>query len=126
LIRIPAARGSSTRVELRCPDPACNPYLALAAILTAGLDGIENKIEPPASTDKNIFSMSAAERKEEGILSLPDNLKEAVDELAKSPLALEVMGKHIFEKFIEAKNEEWGTYITKVSEWELGQYLTKF
>lgn len=126
LIRIPAARGASTRVELRCPDPSCNPYLALAAILTAGLDGIENKIQPPASTDKNIFSMNEEQRKEEGITSLPGSLKEAVDELENSPLAREIMGNHIFSKFIEAKNEEWDSYKTKVSEWEVSQYLTKF
>jgi len=126
LIRIPAARGSSTRLELRCPDPACNPYLALAAILTAGLDGIENKIQPPVSTDKNIFSMNEAQRKEEGIFSLPGSLKEAIDELESSPLAREAMGSHIFSKFIEAKNEEWNEYRTKVSEWEVSQYLTKY
>ena len=126
LIRIPAARGAATRVELRCPDPACNPYLALAAILTAGLDGIENKIEPPASTDKNIFSMNEEQRIAEGIYSLPGSLKEAIDEFENSQLASEVMGSHIFSKYVEAKNEEWDSYKTKVSEWEVNQYLTKY
>ncbi len=126
LIRIPAARGASTRVELRCPDPTCNPYLALAAILTAGLDGIENKIQPPASTDKNIFAMTEEQRKAEGIDALPGSLKEAMDELEKSSIAKEVLGEHVFSKYIEAKTGEWDDYRTKVSKWEVDQYLTKY
>jgi glutamine synthetase len=126
LIRIPAARGSSTRVELRCPDPSCNPYLALAGILMAGLEGIEYKIQPPPSTDKNIFLMTEEERIAEGIGSLPGSLKEALDEMAESKLAEETLGSHIFEKYIEAKNEEWNEYRTKVSQWELDAYLTKY
>lgn len=126
LIRIPAARGESTRVELRCPDPACNPYLALAAILTAGLDGIENKTQPPASTDKNIFQMNEQERLREGIMALPGSLKEAVDETKNSELAKNVLGPHIFEKYIRAKEEEWDNYRTRISQWEIENYLTKY
>lgn len=126
LVRIPAARGSATRLELRCPDPACNPYLTIAAVLTAGLDGIENKIQPPPSTDKNIFEMTEEQRKAEGIDSLPGSLKEAIDEMKKSDLARQVLGDHIFEKYIEAKNEEWDDYRIKVSKWEVDQYLTKY
>jgi glutamine synthetase len=126
LIRIPAARGASTRVELRCPDPSCNPYLALAAILTAGLDGIKNKIQPPPSIDKNIFQMTEEQRRNEGITALPGSLKEAINELQKSELAREVLGAHIFEKYIEAKTDEWDEYRTKVSKWETDQYLTKY
>ncbi|MFZ5986204.1 MAG: type I glutamate--ammonia ligase [Bacillota bacterium] len=126
LIRIPAARGESTRVELRCPDPACNPYLALAAILTAGLDGIENKTQPPASTDKNIFQMNEQERLREGIMALPGSLKEAVDETKNSELAKKVLGPHIFEKYIRAKEEEWDNYRTRISQWEIENYLTKY
>lgn len=126
LIRIPAARGSSTRVELRCPDPSCNPYLALAAILMAGLDGIENKIQPPASTDKNIFQMTESQRTAEGIGALPGSLKEAIDEMSSSELAKDALGDHIFEKYIEAKTEEWDKYRTKVSQWEIDEYLTKY
>lgn len=126
LIRIPAARGLSTRVELRCPDPSCNPYLALAAVLSAGLDGIENKIQPPASIDKNIFEMTEVQRREAGIESLPGSLKDAIDEMAGSSLARDILGQHIFEKYIEAKNEEWDDYKTNVSQWELDQYLTKY
>ncbi|HOV25523.1 MAG TPA: type I glutamate--ammonia ligase [Pseudobacteroides sp.] len=126
LIRIPAARGSATRVELRCPDPSCNPYLALSAILSAGLDGIKNKIEPPSPIDKNIFEMTDEQRKAEGIDSLPGNLKEAIDELSKSELAREVLGEHVFNKFIEAKKDEWKDYSTKITKWEIDQYLTKY
>lgn len=126
LIRIPAARDASTRIELRCPDPTCNPYLALATILSAGLDGIENKIQPPASTDKNIFQMSNEERKAEGIDALPGSLEEAIKEMQKSELTKQVLGEHIFTKYIEAKNEEWAEYITKVSKWETDEYLTKY
>ncbi|KNY30378.1 type I glutamate--ammonia ligase [Pseudobacteroides cellulosolvens] len=126
LIRIPAARGSSTRVELRCPDPSCNPYLALSAILSAGLDGIKNKIQPPASIDKNIFEMTEQQRIAEGIDSLPGSLREAIDELSKSELAREVLGEHVFNKFIEAKNDEWQDYSKKITQWEIDQYLTKY
>lgn len=126
LIRVPVANGESTRLELRCPDPSCNPYLALAAILAAGLDGIENRIEPPAPTNKNIFSMTDEQREREGIYALPENLKEAVDELEKSVLAKEILGKHIFDKFIEAKNEEWNSYKTRVTRWELDEYLKRY
>jgi glutamine synthetase len=126
LIRVPVANGESTRLELRCPDPSCNPYLALAAILAAGLDGIENRIQPPAPTNKNIFSMTEEQREREGIYALPGNLKEAVDELEKSALVKEILGKHIFDKFIEAKNEEWNSYKTRVTRWELDEYLTRY
>ena len=113
-------------MELRCPDPSCNPYLALAAILTAGLDGIANKIQPPVSTDKNIFQMTAEQRLAEGIMSLPGSLEEALEEMKKSELAKQVLGDHIFEKYVEAKTEEWNGYRTKVSKWELDEYLTKY
>lgn len=126
LIRIPASRGDSTRIELRCPDPACNPYLALAAILSAGLDGINNKIQPPEPTNKNIFHMTEAQRREEGIGSLPGSLKEAIDEMEMSGLARKTLGEHIFSKYIEAKNKEWDDYKTKVTQWELDRYLKRY
>ncbi|MDP4093983.1 MAG: type I glutamate--ammonia ligase [Bacillota bacterium] len=126
LIRIPAARGMSTRIELRCPDPSCNPYLALAAILSAGLDGIKNKIQPPNSIDKNIFEMTEEQRKTEGIGSLPGSLAEAIVELSRSELAKEVLGSHILEKYIEAKNGEWDSYRTRISQWEVDEYLNKY
>ena len=126
LIRIPAARGAATRVELRCPDPSCNPYLAIAAVLSAGLDGIENKIQPPAPTDKNIFEMTEEERIKEGIQALPGSLEEAIKEMKKSELVKQVLGEHIYSKYIEAKTQEWDDYRTKISKWELDQYLTRF
>ncbi|NMA01021.1 MAG: type I glutamate--ammonia ligase [Clostridia bacterium] len=126
LIRIPAARGESTRVELRSPDPSCNPYLALAAILAAGLDGIENKIQPSPPTNKNIFRMTKEEREKEGIASLPANLQEAINEMEKSALMRELLGEHIFTKYIEAKKKEWDDYRTKITPWEIEHYLTKY
>lgn len=126
LIRIPAARGEATRVELRCPDPTCNPYLAIAAVLCAGLDGIENKIEPPPPTDKNIFEMTDEQRLNEGIESLPANLEEAIKEMKQSEFIRQVLGEHVFNKYIEAKSKEWEEYKTKISKWEIDQYLTKY
>lgn len=126
LIRIPAARGSSTRLELRCPDPSCNPYLALASILAAGLDGIENKIQPPAPSNKNIFQMTSEERKADGIDSLPGSLDEAIKELSASEFTRSILGEHIFEKYIEAKTEECDEYRTRISQWEIDSYLMKY
>ncbi|NLW24405.1 MAG: type I glutamate--ammonia ligase [Clostridia bacterium] len=126
LIRIPAARGESTRLELRSPDPSCNPYLALAAILMAGLDGIENKILPPPPSNKNLFRMTKKEREKEGIASLPGSLEEAINEMEKSDLVRELLGEHIFNKYIEAKRKEWDEYRTKISQWELEHYLSRY
>lgn len=126
LIRIPAARGSATRVELRCPDPSCNPYLALAAILASGLDGIKNKIQPPAPSNKNIFQMTAKERIEDGIYSLPGSLEEAIRELSGSKFVKDILGEHIFTKYIEAKNDECDEYRTRISKWETDSYLMKY
>ncbi len=126
LIRIPAARGKSTRVELRCPDPTCNPYLSFAIILAAGLDGIEKKMTPPPSTEQNIFRMSAGDRAAKGIESLPGSLHEAIELMKKDPLAKTVLGEHIFERFIEAKEQEWDDFRTRVTPWELETCLTRY
>lgn len=126
LIRIPAKRGMGTRAELRSPDPSANPYLALAACLTAGLEGIKNKIQPPAPIDKNIFAMTKAERVKEGITNLPGSLEEAVRELENSSLAKKILGDHIFETYVEAKHIEWDNYRTKVFQWELDEYLKMY
>ena len=126
LIRIPATRGNSTRLELRNPDPTCNPYLALAAILTAGLEGIEHELEPPKPVNANIFEMSLAARKKKRILSLPENLQEAVNAMKQSSLAKDVLGQHVYDKYIEAKESEWDDYRAIVSQWELDSYLTKY
>lgn len=124
LIRIPASRGISTRTEIRCPDPTCNPYLALAMMLNSGLDGIKNNLTPPASVDKDIYKMSADQMAEEGIVVMPADLKEAIDEFAANPLSKETLGDHIYSKFIEAKMKEWDSFRTAVTEWELNEYLS--
>lgn len=126
LIRIPAARGEGTRIELRCPDPSANPYLALAVCLRAGLDGIVNKIEPPASVNCNIFELSAGKKKELGIEAIPGTLIEAVYELEKDEFVQEVLGKHVSSKYIEAKKAEWANYRSQVTDWEINQYLNQF
>ncbi len=126
LIRIPAKRGLSTRVEMRNPDPTCNPYLALAVMLKAGLDGIKNKIQPPAPTMKNIYGMSAAERLELGIESLPGSLGEALVELSKDEVIKSALGDHIFHKYMELKTAEWDSYRVQVSEWEIKEFLAKY
>lgn len=123
LIRIPAARGSSARVELRCPDPSANPYLALAVCLAAGLDGIRNKITPPDSVDLNIFTMTEEEKAAKGIKNLPASLKEALGQFEKSEFVKSVLGDHTASKYLEAKNAEWNQYSVQVSQWELDQYL---
>lgn len=125
LIRIPASRGAGTRIELRCPDPAANPYLTLAVCLAAGLDGIKNKLTPPDSVDQNIFEMSSLEKKEKGIDSLPGSLDEAIKALEEDEFILGVLGEHVASKYIEAKKTEWDNYRTKVTEWEIEEYLYK-
>lgn len=126
LIRIPASRGEGTRIELRCPDPSANPYLALAVCLRAGLDGIVNQILPPESVDCNIFALTEAEKKELKIEAIPGTLIEAVYELEKDEFVQEVLGKHVSEKYIRAKKEEWAEYRAQVTDWEINQYLNRF
>ena len=126
LIRIPASEGEHTRIELRCPDPSANPYLALAVCLKAGLDGVLNKIEPPESVDLNIFAMTEEEKKQRGIEAIPGTLIEAVNELEKDELIKEALGRHVSAKYIEAKKEEWANYRTQVTDWEIDQYLNQF
>ena len=125
LIRIPAAKGASTRVEMRCPDPAANPYLTLAVCLAAGLDGIKNQIMPPEEVCSNIFDMTMEEKETLGIESLPLNLKEAIDELEQSEFVKGVLGTHITEKYVEAKRQEWQSYTSQVTNWEIDEYLYK-
>lgn len=126
LIRIPASRGAGTRIELRCPDPSANPYLALAVCLRAGLDGILNQIEPPASVDMNIFAMSEEEKKRLGIEAVPGTLIQAINELEKDELVRDVLGMHVSTKYIEAKKKEWANYTSQVTDWEVNQYLNQY
>ncbi|MBU7008400.1 type I glutamate--ammonia ligase [Phosphitispora fastidiosa] len=126
LVRIPAKRGASTRVELRNPDPSCNPYLAIAAALSAGLDGIKNKISPPAEMAANIYNMTAAERDSAGIQSLPASLAEAVEELKQNEVMKKMLGEHVFNKFVAGKQIEWDNYRIRVSQWEIDSYLSTY
>lgn len=125
LIRIPASRGASTRVELRCPDPSANPYLVLAVCLAAGLDGIKNKIMPPEGVCENVFDMGEEERERRGIEALPSDLEEAIQELGKDEFIKGVLGEHITEKYVEAKNADWTAYRAQVTNWEIEEYLYK-
>ena len=126
LIRVPTARGTGTRIELRNPDPAANPYLVMAAVLQAGLDGIEKGMVPPSSKDSNIFHLTPDERKAAGIHSLPKTLYEALREFKYSDFAKYAVGEHVHEKYVEAKSEEWKEYSTRVSQWEIDKYLGKY
>lgn len=126
MIRVPAKREKSTRVELRVPDPSCNPYLALAVILAAGLDGIENDLVAPKPVNKNIFTMSQREKRRLKIEPLPANLLKAIENLEKSKLMREVLGDHIFFHFVDAKKQEWNNYISQVHQWELDRYLSYY
>ena len=126
LIRIPSAKGAATRVELRNPDPAANPYLEMAAVIFAGLDGIKNGLTPPPAKDSNIYSLSAEEREEQGIGSLPNSLGQAIKEFKKSEFMRECIGEHVSSKYIEAKEEEWREYRTRVSQWEIDKYLARY
>lgn len=126
LIRIPAARGKGTRIELRNADPSANPYFALAACLMAGLDGIKNKLQVCDSVDANIYEMTKAEKKARGIESLPGTLHEAVKEMEKDEFIMECIGQETAEKYIEAKKNEWNDYKMTVSKWEVDEYLYKF
>ncbi len=126
LIRVPAERGGSTRIELRSPDSAANPYLTLAVCLMAGLDGMLNHVEPPASVNCNIYTMTDQERRSLHIENMPGTLAEAVEELKKDPFILNVLGRHVAEKYIAAKEKEWQQYRAYVSEWEIQEYLYRY
>ena len=126
LIRIPAARGEGKRVELRNPDPSANPYLVLALCLAAGLDGIKNKIQPDTELRENVFELTEQDKKRLGIESLPADLHEAVECLKSDDFIREVLGEHIYDKYIEAKEAEWNDYRAAVTQWEIDEYLYKF
>lgn len=125
LIRIPSSRGQGTRIELRSPDSAANPYLVIAVCLAAGLDGIKNKIMPPAAVSQNVFNLSEEEMKKLQIEAIPGDLGEAIEELKKDTFIQKVLGEHVYQKYIEAKEKEWETYKMQVTDWELEEYLYK-
>ena len=126
MIRIPDRRGLGTRVELRIPDPAANPYLALAVQLAAGLDGVKNKTDAREPVNTNIWEMSHREKRRLKIDDLPHNLEEACNEMEKNSVVKEALGEHITTNFLAAKRMEWEEYITQVSQWELDNYLAKY
>ena len=126
LIRIPLykpGKEQATRAEIRCPDPACNPYLTFAALLHAGLEGIEKGYELPAPMEQNLYNLTAEQRRERGIVALPETLGEAVDELATSELARRALGQHIFDAYVKIKREEWDEYRIQLTKWEMEKYL---
>ena len=126
LIRVPRyspGREQSTRVELRFPDPSCNPYLAFAVMLEAGLDGITNKMEPPAPVTDDVFHWSPGERRAQGVDVLPGTLEEALNELAEDDVLRNALGEHIYQAYDRAKRIEWDEYRIHVTSWELDRYL---
>jgi len=126
LIRIPLYKPGAeqaTRAEIRCPDPACNPYLTFATLLHAGLEGIEHGYELPDPMETNLYHLTPEQRKERGIVSLPETLGEAIDALAESDLARKALGPHIFDRYVELKRGEWDDYRVQLTDWELKKYL---
>ncbi|MGA9403153.1 glutamine synthetase family protein, partial [Haladaptatus sp.] len=126
LIRVPDAAGASSRFEIRSPDPSCNPYLALAAVISAGLEGIENDADPGEPVREDIYEFDDEKREEYGITTLPGSLDEAVDALEADDVVTEGLGEHVTEKFIEAKRADYADYRVFVSDWEKEKYLEKF
>ena len=127
MIRVPMYKPGkelATRIEFRAPDPACNPYLAFAVMLAAGLKGIENEYELPAPIEEDIYSMSEKDKKKRKITTLPGNLYEAILEVEKSKVVSEALGQHTFNKFVENKKIEWDRYRTHVSQYEIDKYLS--
>jgi glutamine synthetase len=123
LMRIPASRDLGTRIEVRCPDPTCNPYLAFAMMLNAGLDGVKNQLTPPKAINVNIYQMSPNQMRRAKIQSMPASLKEALAELKKSRIAKATLGDHIYEKYLLGKEKEWDSFRIAVTDWELKNYL---
>ncbi|MGC9333117.1 MAG: type I glutamate--ammonia ligase [Anaerolineae bacterium] len=121
--QVPPQRPESTRLELRCPDPSCNPYLAFAVMLAAGLDGIERQIEPPSISNEDLYNLDGQAREERGLRTLPGSLGEALEELRRDEIVRETLGEHLFDRYVEAKTIEWQEYCAHVSGWELDRYL---
>ncbi len=123
LVRVPASRGKGTRVELRSPDPTCNPYLEMALCLASGLDGIKNNLEPQAPIDYNVFDLSEKELEKNGIEMLPATLQEAIREAEADSLIREALGDHVFNNYIEGKKREWAEYSIQITKWETDRYM---
>ena len=123
LIRIPAGRGNSTRIEFRSPDPSCNPYLTFAVVLAAGLDGIKRGLDPGQPVDLNVYDLTAEERKAHGIGLLPANLKEALNCLEGDKVLREALGEHVYQNIMRLGDLEWGAYNAFVHQWEIERYI---
>ena len=126
LVRVPLyhpGKEQATRMELRCPDPACNPYLTFAALLQAGLEGIEKGYELPEPMEKNLYHLAPDDRRRLGIEQLPETLGEAIELTAESELVLRTLGEHMFNRYVEIKRQEWEDYRVQVTQWELDRYL---
>lgn len=126
LVRIPASRGKGTRIELRSPDPTCNPYLEMALCLAAGLDGIKRGLKPVDPVDYNIFDLSADDLAKEHIDCLPGSLEEAIAAAEADPFIRETLGDHVYSNYIAGKKAEWDAYRMSVSEWEIDRYLVQY
>lgn len=125
LVRVPAGSGTRKRMELRCPDPAGNPYLQFSVILGMGMDGIDHKMDPPEPVERDIFHMSPEERKKFGIDSMPESLGEALHHMRNSTLMKKILGDHAFGNFLEVKQKEWDLFRSHVMEWEISRYLSR-
>lgn len=127
LIRVPRVSNiEATRLELRCPDPSCNPYLAFAVMLAAGLDGIRNEMTPPDALEENLYDLDDVRRAEQQVATLPGSLKEALACLAEDEVIRDALGPHVFEHFIDAKLQEWDDYRIQVTPWEVDRYLATY
>jgi glutamine synthetase len=127
LVRVPLyhpGKEKATRAELRCPDPACNPYLTFAVLLQAGLEGIEKGYELPEPMEKNLYHLSPDERRKQGIEQLPETLGEAIELTAESELVLRTLGEHMFNRYVEIKRQEWEDYRVQVTPWEIDRYMS--
>jgi glutamine synthetase len=126
LIRVPRyspGREKATRCELRCPDPSCNPYLAFAVMLKAGLDGVKRKLKPPEPVNEDVYEFTEADLQKHGIKTLPGSLGEAIEEMQKSKLVRETLGSHSYEQYLRNKRAEWDEYRIAVTDWEIDRYL---
>lgn len=126
MIRVPKRRGSGTRAEFRIPDPSCNPYLALTAILAAGLDGLEQNLTPPPPIERSVYDLSVRDKRKYGVSELPTTLREALEALHKNRVIRDALGKPLYDSFLDAKQLEWDSYRIAVHQWELDQYLAEY
>jgi glutamine synthetase len=129
LIRVPkisTGKAQSARIELRCPDPSCNPYLAFAVMLRAGLDGVQRNLPVPAPVEENLYEFDSTMLARHNVQTLPGSLREALDELERDELVRDTLGPHVYERFMEAKRQEWEDYRLRVSPWEIERYLEIF